>query len=130
MPRLLIVDDEEDVREFAANFFRKRKLDVITASSGEGALSISENNKPDLILVDWDLPGLQEDGLIAQIRQACPQTHIIALSERQELRRSALSVVDDFASKTYPPEGLLSIIDAYQLRISGLKASGPQVACL
>ena len=35
MPKLLIVDDELDVREFAANFFRKRKVEVTTAVGGE-----------------------------------------------------------------------------------------------
>lgn len=39
MAKLLIVDDEEDVREFAAKFFRKRNIDVAIAPSGEDALS-------------------------------------------------------------------------------------------
>ena len=52
MPKLLIVDDEADVRDFAANFFRKRKIDVATASGGKEALAYLEQNTPDLVLLD------------------------------------------------------------------------------
>lgn len=52
MPKLLIVDDEVDVREFAANFFRKRNIDCLTAFCGEEAIAIAEKEKPDLILLD------------------------------------------------------------------------------
>ena len=61
MATLLIVDDELDVREFAANFFRKRKIDVATAASGEEALSIIAGQKPRLVLLDIKMPGI--DGL-------------------------------------------------------------------
>jgi DNA-binding response OmpR family regulator len=61
MTKLLIVDDETDVREFAANFFRKRKIDVITAASGEEALRIVEKQKADLVLLDITMGGI--DGL-------------------------------------------------------------------
>jgi CheY-like chemotaxis protein len=52
MAKLLIVDDEVDVQEFAANFFRKRKLEVATAGSGEEALEKVKKDKPDVVLLD------------------------------------------------------------------------------
>jgi CheY-like chemotaxis protein len=61
MGKLLIVDDEVDVREFAANFFRKRKIDVTTAGSGEEALEILQKQKPDLVLLDIQMGGI--DGI-------------------------------------------------------------------
>lgn len=63
MGRLLIVDDEPDVREFAKNFFVKRKLEVCTAANGEEALDLSKNFKPDLALLDIRMDGM--DGLEA-----------------------------------------------------------------
>ena len=48
MGKLLIVDDELDVREFAANFFRKRKINVLTAASGQEALEKIEQELPQL----------------------------------------------------------------------------------
>ncbi|HOW36589.1 MAG TPA: response regulator [Candidatus Omnitrophota bacterium] len=52
MSKLLIVDDEVDIREFAKNFFRKRNIDVLTASGGKEAIGIIEKEKPDLVLLD------------------------------------------------------------------------------
>ena len=52
MPKLLIVDDEIDIREFAKSFFKKRGIEVITASGGREALEIIEGENPDLVLLD------------------------------------------------------------------------------
>ena len=52
MPKLLIVDDELDVREFAKRFFLKRNIDVTIASGGREALAIIAREKPDLVLLD------------------------------------------------------------------------------
>lgn len=52
MPKLLIVDDELDIREFAKNFFTKRNIEVFTASGGNEALEIIEQEKPNLVLLD------------------------------------------------------------------------------
>jgi len=69
MPKLLIVDDEIDVREFAANFFRKRKIEVSTAASGEEAISFLEKNKPDLVLLDIKMPGIDGIETLRRIKQ-------------------------------------------------------------
>jgi CheY-like chemotaxis protein len=68
MAKLLIVDDEDDVREFAANFFRKRKLEVATASSGEEALTKVEADPPDLILLDIKMGGISGIQTLEAIR--------------------------------------------------------------
>jgi len=68
MAKLLIVDDEEDVREFAANFFRKRKLDVMTAASGEEAIESVKADKPDLVLLDIRMGGISGIQTLEQIK--------------------------------------------------------------
>lgn len=52
MSKLLIVDDEPDVREFAKSFFKKRNIEVFTASGGLQALEIISQESPDLVLLD------------------------------------------------------------------------------
>jgi DNA-binding NtrC family response regulator len=69
MQKLLIVDDEEDVRDFAANFFRKRKLDVNTAGSGEEALETLKTNRPDLVLLDIRMGGITGVQTLAEIKK-------------------------------------------------------------
>ncbi|MFA6384150.1 MAG: response regulator [Candidatus Omnitrophota bacterium] len=69
MRKLLIVDDEEDVRNFTANFFRKRQLDVHTASSGEEAIETLKNSKPDLVLLDICMGGISGIQTLAEIKK-------------------------------------------------------------
>ena len=69
MQKLLIVDDEEDVRDFAANFFRKRKLDVNTAGSGEEALETVKTSRPDLVLLDIRMGGISGVQTLAEIKK-------------------------------------------------------------
>ncbi|OGX45511.1 MAG: hypothetical protein A3G38_03865 [Omnitrophica WOR_2 bacterium RIFCSPLOWO2_12_FULL_51_8] len=80
--KLLIVDDEADVREFAANFFRKRKIPVTVASSGEEALEIiqGENAKVQLVLLDLKLPGIDGIEVLKRIRQINQGIKVIIVS--------------------------------------------------
>ena len=57
MPKLLIVDDEIDVREFANNFFKRRKIEVFTAGTGEEVLDVVDKEKPDLVMKTCLKPG-------------------------------------------------------------------------
>ncbi len=69
MAKLLIVDDEIDVREFAANFFRKRKLEVTTAGSGEEAIEKIKQNKPNVVLLDIRMEGMSGIQALEEIKK-------------------------------------------------------------
>lgn len=65
----------------------------------------------DLVLLDWELPGLAVEELIRRLRCLCPQTWIVALSSRLESRSAALHAgVDAFVSKSDTPEQLLAVL--------------------
>ena len=83
MAKLLIVDDEEDVREFAANFFRKRKIDVITASSGEEALNLIKQQKSDLVLLDIRMGGIDGIETLRRIRESDKNAKVIMITGRK-----------------------------------------------
>lgn len=83
MPKLLIVDDEVDVLEFAANFFRKRNIEAITASGGEEALSIVEKEKPDLVLLDIKMEGIDGVETLRRIKQINKDTKVIMVTGRK-----------------------------------------------
>jgi two-component system response regulator (stage 0 sporulation protein F) len=83
MAKLLIVDDEEDVREFAANFFRKRKIDVITASSGEEALNLIKKQKSDLVLLDIRMDGIDGIETLRRIRESDKNAKVIMITGRK-----------------------------------------------
>lgn len=58
MKKILIVDDEQDIRELLKKRLEQNKYSAITASGGEEALNISKAERPDLVLLDIAMPGL------------------------------------------------------------------------
>jgi len=83
MANLLIVDDEADVREFAANFFRRRKIDVLTASSGEEAIDLLARQSPDLILLDIKMSGMDGIETLRRIREKDPGIKVIMVTGKK-----------------------------------------------
>jgi DNA-binding response OmpR family regulator len=80
MPKLLIVDDEIDVREFAKNFFKRRKIDVETSESGEDALNKLSTVKPDLIILDVRMSGMDGIEVLRKMREAGNKTEVIMVT--------------------------------------------------
>ena len=69
------------------------------------------SNLPDLVLFDWELPGIPAAELLTRLRQLCPALRVIPMSGRHELRLAALEAgADAFASKTESPERLVALI--------------------
>ena len=80
MPKLLIVDDEEDVREFARNFFKKRNIDVITTGDGREALNLIATEKPHLVLLDIRMDGMTGIEVLREIRKQNNSVKVIMVS--------------------------------------------------
>lgn len=78
--KLLIVDDEKDVRDFAANFFRKRKIECTTASHGEEALEKLAKEKADLVLLDISMPGIDGIETLKRIKAYDPGINVIMVT--------------------------------------------------
>ncbi len=101
MPKLLIVDDEDDVREFAANFFRKRKIDVTTASSGEEALKVIASQKPDLVLLDIKMTGIDGCETLRRIRQSDKETKVIMVTGREPEEEDSFNICKNYGAIDY-----------------------------
>jgi two-component system response regulator (stage 0 sporulation protein F) len=80
MPKLLIVDDEVDVREFAKSFFKRRKIDVSVAASGEEALAMLDKEKPNLVILDIRLGGMDGIDVLKMMRQKQDDTEVIMVT--------------------------------------------------
>ena len=71
---------------------------------------------PDLVLLDWELPGIPAEELLAQIRQQCPCLGVVFMSGKIELRSMVLLAgADIFAYKADPPEKLLEQIRGFMV---------------
>ena len=84
MAKLLIVDDESDIREFARNFFKKRKLEVFVASGGLQALEIIAKENPDLVLLDVRMEEMTGIEVLRELRKINPTTKVIMVSGVEE----------------------------------------------
>jgi DNA-binding NarL/FixJ family response regulator len=66
---------------------------------------------PDLVLLDWELPGMPAQQLLTEIRRTCPHLLVVFMSGKDELRQMALQAgADIFVYKADPPEKLLGLI--------------------
>jgi len=80
MPKLLIVDDEPDIREFARNFFKKRKIEVFVASGGRQALDLISNEKPNLVLLDIRMEEMTGIEVLRELRKSNPDVKVVMVS--------------------------------------------------
>ena len=116
---VLLADRQPKVR-FALRVLLERQPGVVVvgeAVNAEELISQTKSKRPDLILLDWDLPGLSPSGSLSFLRKICPDMSVIALSGHSEARQGALGAgADAFASKVDPPERLLAKIQECAFR--------------
>ena len=120
MMRVLLADDHPQVR-FALGTLLRRRPEIVVlgeAKDADEVVSCLAAGAVDLLLIDWQLPGLAEAGSIPALRGDYPELMIVVLSSRPELGHEALAQgADDFVSKIDPPESLLGAIAACLVRL-------------
>lgn len=82
--KLLIVDDENDVREWAAKFFRKRKIEVLTASSGEAAIEIVGKERPSAMLLDITMEGIDGIETLRRVREIDKEIKVVMVTGSED----------------------------------------------
>jgi CheY-like chemotaxis protein len=115
--KILIVEDDELNLDMLARRLRKRAYDVVTATDGRQACEVTRADRPDLVLMDMQMPGM--DGLEATRRlkadAATRSIPVIGLSAHamSEHRRQALEAgCDDYETKPVTLEVLLAKVEA------------------
>jgi DNA-binding NarL/FixJ family response regulator len=110
--QVIVADDETKVRS-ALQLLLEQEVGLQVAGEAidmAELLSRVASSGPELLLLDWELPGLTADHL-ETLRSRHPRLQIIALSGRPDARRAALVAgVDDFISKGSSPDLLLTAI--------------------
>ena len=112
--RVLLADDQSKVRSALRLVLEQQPGVSILGEAVDttGLLDWVKAACPNLVLLDWELPGLGVDRLLPTLRELCPGLAVIALSGRPEARQAALDAgVDAFVSKGDPPERLLTAVN-------------------
>jgi len=121
---ILIVEDEPEIRELLNFSLVRAGFDVAEAASGEMALQYLDNKLPDILIVDWMLPGMSGVELAKRLRRdgltnKLPLLMLTARSEETDLLKSFESGIDDYMSKPFSPRELVARIKAL-LRRTGV----------
>ncbi len=116
--KVLVVDDENDIVEMLTYNLEKEGYQVKTANDGKSAVEKARKFKPDLILMDIMMPGMDGVEACRQIKETPDliNTFVIFLTARTEeySEVAAFDVgADDYLTKPIKPRALMSRIDAY-----------------
>lgn len=124
--RLLVVDDEPNIRELLSTSLRFAGFEVHTAEDGHSALAIAEKVRPDLLVLDVMMPGLDGFGVTRRLRERGRDTPVLFLTAKDDVsdRINGLTVGgDDYVTKPFSLEEVVARIRAI-LRRTG---AGSQV---
>ena len=120
---ILIVDDDEDIREILTLYLEKESYQVIIASDGHQAIANALTANPDLIILDMMLPGLDGIEVCQEIRKQLT-TPIIFLSCKGTPIEKSMGLTaggDDYISKPFDALELLARVKAHLRRSRMLK---------
>ena len=111
--RVLVADSDPRVRAALNMFFRSDSESAIIGESQDASslLAQAKEIQPDLVLIDWELPGNSIAVLIEWLKEAKKPSKVIVLSRRPESEQAALTVgADAFVSKTHSANSLLDTL--------------------
>ena len=131
--RLLVVDDEPNIRELLSASLRYAGFEVATAADGQQALALADSFKPDLLVLDVMMPGLDGFGVVRRLRQAGRRTPVVFLTARDaaEDKVSGLTLGgDDYVTKPFSLDEVLARIRAVLRRSPGAQraAEAPRLS--
>lgn len=109
-PLILIVDDEIGVRELLTDALRIAGLDTIEAKDGMSALAVMRKQKPDLLIIDVNMPIMDGFDLLERVREgknSVPALMLTARADRGDVARGLRLGADDYVTKPFGLEELL-----------------------
>ncbi|PIO50219.1 DNA-binding response regulator [Leucobacter sp. OAMLP11] len=121
-PRVLLVDDEEAITSTLAPYLERAGFEVVVAADGEEALERHTESRPDIVVSDVLMPGLDGRGLVRRLRQSETWTPVILLTQVDEASERAAALdegADDYLGKPFLPSELVSRIRAVLRRTIG-----------
>jgi two-component system alkaline phosphatase synthesis response regulator PhoP len=130
--KILVVDDEPAILNLVVSYLKAEGYEVYTASDGPAALKAARAYKPDLVVLDIMLPGLDGLEVLSRLRRESA-VYVILLTARTEETDKivGLSVgADDYVTKPFSPRELVARVKAALRRLQAGPGSGSGEAVL
>jgi DNA-binding response OmpR family regulator len=129
MKRILVVEDEMKIARLVRDYLERAGFEVTVAGDGGAALSSARGSRPDLVVLDLGLPGM--DGLdVARQLQSSSAVPIVILTARGEETDRIVGLelgADDYVVKPFSPKELVARVRAVLRRTSGAHVSSNEV---
>ena len=123
--KILVVDDEQDLVKLIRYHLEKEGYKVISAYNGEDALFLTRKERPDLIILDLMLPGIDGLEICKKLKadQELAHTAIIMLTAKGEESDITMGLklgADDYMTKPFSPKELVARVQAVLRRTQGV----------
>jgi two-component system, OmpR family, alkaline phosphatase synthesis response regulator PhoP len=132
MAKILVIDDEPSIINLVSAYLKPEGYEVYTAMDGAAGLKAARAFKPDLIILDIMLPGMDGIELLSRLRRES-QVYVILLTAKTEETDKLVGLslgADDYVTKPFSPRELTARIKAALRRIQAGSASGTEMDVL
>ncbi len=132
MKKILIVEDEQDLRDLLDNYLTNEGYEVSKACDGVEALSLFAKNKYDLVVLDIMIPKIDGFGVCEVIKKqsAVPVVFLSALSDEASQLRGYDKLADDYVTKPFSMPVFLRKVSALMRRNDTANTSGNDPLCV
>src|SRR5512142_318893 len=132
MAKILVIDDEPSITNLVTAYLKPEGYQVYTAADGPSGLKAARAYKPDLIILDVMLPGMDGIELLSRLRRESG-VYVILLTARTEETDKIVGLsigADDYVTKPFSPRELTARVKAALRRIQSGDAAASEAAVL
>jgi two-component system phosphate regulon response regulator PhoB len=127
--RILLVEDDASLVELITYNLEKEDFEVIRTGDGEEALTLAEEEKPDLVILDWMIANLSGIEVCRRLRRAAPTANLpimmlTARADEADRVRGLETGADDYITKPFSPRELVARIRAVLRRLRPALSGG------
>lgn len=131
MKKILLIEDNKDVRENTSEILSLANYNVITAENGKAGVELAQKESPDLIICDIMMPVLDGYGVLHLLSKniataGIPFIFLTAKAERSDLRKGMEMGADDYLTKPFDDIELLNAIESRLKKSESLKKEFPK----
>ena len=111
--RILLVDDDVFIRRLLRRTLPAHEFEIAEASEGEIALDLIEAQRPELVLLDWQMPATPGSVVLERLQERHPGLPVVVLTTDGTQRAEAMRLgASAFLTKPFSPLGLLETIES------------------
>lgn len=126
--KVLVVDDEQPIVDLIRGYLEREGFEVVTAFDGQRALELARSERPDLVILDLMLPGIDGLEVCRQLRQFSDAYVLMLTARTEEVDRIVGLTVgaDDYVTKPFSPRELVARVRAMLRRPRSAQSSGTE----